>query len=254
MNGMQDCSIEIKDVSVKFGSYTALDRLNVEIAASSFVSIVGPNGGGKSTLLKLMLGLIEPGEGEVRLFGRRPMALDPALLGYVPQIKTLDRSFPARAFELVATGVLGKWPHIMDKGTKKRSLEALDSVGALHIARRPLSKLSGGELQRVYLARCLVKKPQLLILDEPSTGIDLKGEKDISHIIDEFHTGTKATIIMVTHDWESAYHHSDRVLLLNRELICFDEPECAFREDNLRRAFGHEGHKHDMIFGVHRHE
>lgn len=251
---MQDNSVEIKDLSVRFGSHTALEHLNFVLPASAFVSIVGPNGGGKSTLLKIILGLIEPETGNVAVFGRKPSLLNPEYLGYVPQIKTLDRTFPARAIELVATGILGKWPAIMDRQTRKSALSALDSVGALHIANRQLNRLSGGELQRVYLARSLVKKPQLLVLDEPSTGIDHTGEKDISHIIEEFHKHSGATIIMVTHDWESAYHHSDLVLLLNRVLVCFDKPDIAFNKENLRRTFGHEGHEHDMIFGVKRHD
>ncbi len=251
---MLDNTIEIKDLSVRYGSYTALEGISLDIPGSAFVSIVGPNGGGKSTLLKVLLGLIEPDTGTVSVYGARPSRLAPEFLGYVPQIKTLDRTFPARAVELVATGILGKWPALMDKQVRKSAMEALDSVGALHIAKRQLSRLSGGELQRVYLARSIVKKPRLLVLDEPSTGIDHTGEKDISHIIEGFHNESGATIIMVTHDWESAYHHSDLVLLLDRVLVSFDKPETAFNKENLRRTFGHEGHDHDMVFGVKRHD
>jgi zinc transport system ATP-binding protein len=166
----------------------------------------------------------------------------------VPQVKTLDRSFPALPIELVSTGLNAKWPGKIKESDKLPVMETLEKVGAGNLAKRPLNKLSGGELQRVYLARALIRNPKILILDEPATGIDWIGENDIHKIIDDYKTEFNATIIMVTHDWESAYHHADHVLMLNRQILCFDSPDKAFTEQCLRQTFGHVGHRHEMIF------
>ena len=105
-------------------------------------------------------------------------------------------------------------------------------------------------MQRIYLARSLVRNPRLLILDEPATGIDSAFEKDIYKLIEEFRQKGKATVLMATHDWETAYHHSDLVLILDREIIIYDKPDIAFNENAMRKAFGHIGHKHAMTFGL----
>lgn len=237
-------------VTVRFGTHTALEDISVEIKKGLFITVVGPNGGGKTTFLKLILGLLEPTMGEVKVFGEKPLKNLTQAIGYVPQIKTFDRSFPALPIELVATGLTGNWIGILSKEQKRLALEALEQVGATNLAKKPLGKLSGGELQRIYLARSIIRKPRLLLLDEPASGIDVAGEIDFNNILEDYKKRQNATIIMITHDWESAYHHSDYVLLLNRVKICFDEPKKAFSEKWLRIAFGHLGHAHEMIFGV----
>ena len=241
--------IDINNLSVKFGTHTALCKICLRVNNGSFVSIVGPNGGGKSTLLKAMLGLIQPTDGTIKIFGVNPTEVKSNLIGYVPQIKTLDRSFPALPIELVATGIQAKWAGFSKKPVQLAAMEALDSVGALHLAKRPLRLLSGGELQRVYLARSIVRKPKLLLLDEPATGIDFTGEKDINNLIEKYCSENDASVIMVTHDWEVAYHHADFVLMLNCSQVCYEIPEIAFSETPLRKTFGHIGHAHEMIFG-----
>jgi len=247
---MTESNIKIKDVSVLFGKHTALENINLEIFSNTVVTMVGPNGGGKTTLLKVMLGLVRPSLGEISINGKQIDKLSPNIIGYVPQIKTLDMTFPALSIELVASGLKKNWVARLTKEEKKLSFESLEKVGASHLANRQISKLSGGELQRVFLARSFVKKPEILLLDEPVTGIDMLGESDIHNIIEEYKKETSTIIIMVTHDWEAAYHHADKVVLLNRNLICFNSPDLAFSEENLRKTFSHIGHKHKMIFGV----
>lgn len=241
--------IKVSDLSIKLGYHTVLNNLNFSVDVNNFVAIVGPNGGGKTTLLKALLGLIQLDKGTIEILSQDPRKLQPGDIGYVPQIKTLDRTFPAIAIELVATGILGRWTPYINKKIRIEAESALDRVGALHIARRQLNKLSGGELQRVYLARSIIRKPKVLLLDEPATGIDVTGEKDFNFLIDDYRHETGSVVMMVTHDWDSAFHHADRILILNREQIVFDEPEKAFREIYLRKAFGHIGHQHEMIFG-----
>lgn len=247
---MIDPVIYIHKLIVQSGEHLTLNDLNFSVSEGEFISIVGPNGGGKTTLIKVIIGLIKPSSGEIKVFGLKPEDVGLSMIGYVPQIKLLDRSFPAKAEELVATGIIGRWPVIMNKELKRKVAAALDRVSASNLANRRISCLSGGELQRVYLARGIIRQPRLLLLDEPATGIDYAGEKDINHFLDDYKKEEKAAILMVTHDWESAFHHADRILLLNREQIALDTPKLAFSEENLRYVFGHIGHKHEMIFGA----
>jgi zinc transport system ATP-binding protein len=242
--------IEIEQLKLILGTHTVLEDININIHKGDFISIVGPNGGGKSSLLKLMLGLLNPTEGKIRIEGQNPKDLDTHYFGYVPQLKTADRSFPALAIELVASGLKANWITRLTGELKDKSLDAMRQVSAEHLAFRPLNKLSGGEMQRIYLARSIARNPSILLLDEPATGIDISSENDLNEILNKIRNEKNTTVIMVTHDWESAYHHSDKVIILNKKVICFDRPEQAFTDEYLRIAFGHEGHKHKMIFGT----
>ncbi len=249
MNPFEKYAVSLEALSLRFGSHSALSDITLNINKGAFISIVGPNGGGKSSLIKVLLGLIKPTSGNAYIFGKKPDEIETHKIGYVPQIKTLDRSFPALPLELVLTGLTGTWTGRISSKMKKLALEGLEKVGASHLACRPLSKLSGGEMQRIYLARSLVRKPELLLLDEPSTGIDSVAEKDINKLLDEYKKESNSTVIMVTHDWEAAYHHSDGVIMLNCGLVDFAPPRDAFNDDNLRMTFGHMGHAHEMNFG-----
>jgi len=247
---MSKSAILIQNVNLKYSNFDVLCCIDFNVEEGSFISVVGPNGGGKTTLLKLILGIEKPSEGIIKVFGMEPQKAPAQWISYVPQIKTLDRSFPALSYELVANGITGKWTGKTPKKIYDRAIEVLEQIGASHLAHKSLNQLSGGELQRIYLARSFVKEPKLLLLDEPATGIDLAGEKDINKIIDEFRNKDNITVLMVTHDWEAAYHHSDYVLLLNVKQICFDAPDKAFSDVHLRKAFRHTGHAHEMTFGV----
>ncbi|AEB12129.1 metal ABC transporter ATP-binding protein [Marinithermus hydrothermalis] len=242
--------LEVGGLTVRFGDHQALERVAFTVPEGAFVAIVGPNGGGKSTLIKAVLGLVEPAQGHLRVLGRRPREVPPGWIGYVPQVKTLDRTFPALAFELVVSGLRRRWPMRVSRAERTAALEALARVGAAHLVERPLARLSGGELQRVYLARALVRRPELVLLDEPATGIDAVGEQDLYRLLEAYQRETRATILMVTHDWEAARHHASHVLVLNRRLIGFGPPERALSEECLRRAFGHVGHAHRMAFNA----
>lgn len=247
---MSDFAVEVKNLSVKFEDHIALSDLSMQILKNSFVAIVGPNGAGKSTFLKVLLGLISPTTGEVKIFGKTPQQVDPNLIGYVPQFKTMDRSFPAVSIELVYTGLSRKWPWRLSKDARTKACQALDQVGAAHLARRPIGKLSGGELQRVCLARSIVRQPELLMLDEPATGIDAIGEEDMYRMLEAYQKASGATVMMITHDWHAVTHHANYVLLLNRKQFSFGPPEKALQEDNLRKAYGHIGHQHALKFLV----
>lgn len=241
----------MEDLSVIYGEQPALSHVAFEVRAGSFVAIIGPNGSGKTSLIKVLLGIIRPSNGNVRIFGRAPGAFDPGLVGYVPQVKTLERQFPALALELVVSGARGRWPARIPASERERALAVLDQVGAVHLARRQLSALSGGELQRVYLARSLIRRPQLVMLDEPAAGIDVAGASDLYELLEEYQQREGATVFMVTHDWNVAYHHASHVLVLNRSQISFGPSPEVLNEKTLRQAFGHVGHAHAMFQGHH---
>lgn len=226
-----------------------LRDINFTASRGEYVSIVGPNGAGKSTLIKAVAGLIKNYSGSIAVYGSDPSEISSQLIGYVPQVKTLDRNFPAKLIELVASGVTKSWNWKLRNAYKNRAAEAIEKVGLGHLMYRNLSTLSGGELQRAYLARAIAGEPKLLLLDEPATGVDTKAESDLCLNIDEYKNNTNALILAVTHDWNAAYHHSDKVLMINAEQLCYDVPEKAFSDDNLRRLFGHIGHTHNMKFG-----
>jgi zinc transport system ATP-binding protein len=236
--------IEITNLYLSYSDIKVLENINLQIPENSFVSIVGPNGAGKTTLMKILLGLVNYNSGDVKVFGKTPAQVDPSLIGYVPQIKTMDRSFPALAIELVSSGITRRWPWHIKSDDKKKSLDALALVKAEKLANRTLSELSGGELQRVCLARSIVRQPKLVVLDEPATGIDAIGEADLYNHLETYKEKSGATILMITHDWHVANHHSDFVLLLNRKQVSFGSPAEALSENNLRIAFGHIGHIH----------
>lgn len=238
--------VETKSLSFSYDGISVLSDINISIPEGKFVSIVGPNGAGKTTLLKIVLGLIKNYSGEILVFGKTPSEVDPALIGYVPQFKTMDRKFPAIAIELVASGLIRKWPWRIGGKSKKLAYEALTLVKSEHLAERSLSTLSGGELQRVCLARSFVRNPKLIVLDEPATGIDAIGESDLYNLLENYQSKSGATVLMITHDWHVAHHHSDLVLLMNRRQISFATPKEALSEENLRIAFGHIGHQHHL--------
>ena len=237
-------AIEISGLSVSLGTHQVLIDVSLSVEPGSFVAIAGPNGAGKSTLLEVLLGLVPPKSGRLRIFEQPLDRVAPEWIGYVPQIKTLDRSFPALSCELVASGLSRRWPWRVCRTDHNAAVEYLELVGAGHLAHRPLRALSGGELQRVYLARALVRRPRLILLDEPATGVDVSGERDMYHILDDYHRRAEATTLMVTHDWVTALHHASHALLLDRRVISYGPPAAALSHAHLVQAFGHSQHAH----------
>jgi zinc transport system ATP-binding protein len=235
-------AITLDNVRVSFGDVPALDGATAQIEEGSFVALIGPNGCGKTTLLSTIMGLLRPDSGVVKVFGENPERLAAGTLGYVPQVKTLQRSFPARAIELVATGLRPAWPWRLDADTKSRATDALRLCGVEHLAQRPVGKLSGGELQRVFVARSLARKPKLLLLDEPAAGMDLSAEAALYHLLMHYRREHLCTIVMITHDWEGARAHATHGLLLNRRVLAYGTAEEVIDERALLGVFGHRGH------------
>jgi zinc transport system ATP-binding protein len=239
---MTSPAIEARGLSVRFGDYTALAPLDVAIDAGSYVAVIGPNGSGKSTLLNAFLGACKPSTGTVHLFGRDPQEVGAKDIGYLPQLKTLDRSFPAVALELVVSGIRQSWPWRVKPAEREQALTAMKQTGVAEIADRPIAALSGGQLQRAYLARSLVHRPKLLLLDEPGAGMDVAGEASMYHLLEEYQRANSATVVMVTHDWEGARTHATHALLVDRGLVAFGPAAEVATPERLLELFGHAGH------------
>ncbi len=239
-------AVEIENLSVILGDFRALQDISLRVESGDFVAVIGPNGAGKSTLIRAILGLVPRYEGTIRIFGKDIRDSRTEHIGYVPQLKTIDRGFPAVTCDLVASGMKARWPVRLTRKDHDRVNEALELVSARHLCHKSLGHLSGGEIQRVYLARAIVREPRLLLLDEPATGIDAVGEDDMYTILEEYLSKAEATVMMVTHDWLAARHHANKVLLMNRKLIGYGQPADVLSDDNLRDAFGHLGHIHPL--------
>ena len=239
--------ISVNNLHVSLGGRTILDGVTFDLQQSDFLAVVGPNGGGKSTLIRSIMGLVDRTEGEIMIGTDKTSSR--ATVGYVPQIKSLDRTFPAISIELVLTSFKKRWPAYISASDRSQAISALQKVGAEHLANKAIGELSGGELQRVYLARTFLQSPDIILLDEPETGIDASGSADLHAVLDRFRADEAGLIVMVTHDWDVAFHHASHALLLNTRQISFGTPSIALNNDAIREAYGHIGHKHAVLTG-----
>ncbi len=192
-----------------------------------FLGVIGPNGGGKTTLLELIVGLLRPTEGTLEVFKSPPTNLGSKRqwIGYVPQRHHIDPRFPVTALDVVLMGAalsvgLGRrYPGEL----KKRALALLDRVGAAELADRPIGQMSGGQQQRVFLARALITQPKLLILDEPTSGVDSMGQQQFLHLVRGLRDELGLTVIMVSHDVAQLGYYADQIACLNRTLHWHDK-------------------------------
>jgi len=219
--------IEVRDLTFSYGAAPVLERIWLEVPDGELLGIVGPNAGGKSTLLKLILGLLEPQSGSVHVLGRRPHE-SRRLLGYVPQYPSFPRDFPITVEQAVLQGRLGwrqrpGWLAALTPGRYTRTdrvaaRQSLEEVEADDLVQRQIGSLSGGQLQRVLLARALVGEPRILILDEPTANIDQRMEGEIFDLLKRLNA--RMTILVVSHDVAFISSYVKRVACINRTLVC----------------------------------
>lgn len=219
--------IDIAAVDFAYSSVPILSGIDLQVSDGEFLGIVGPNGGGKSTLLKLILGLLEPQVGKVRVLDRQPH-LASRMLGYVPQYPSFPRDFPISVEQVVLLGRLGVnrragwWnaflPGRVTRADRQAAHRALAEVEAADIASRQIGSLSGGQLQRVLLARALAGNPSVLILDEPTANIDQRLESEIFDLLRRLNK--RMTILVVSHDIAFISQYVTRVACINRTLVC----------------------------------
>ena len=195
---MQD-AISFKNVDFSFNENPILEKVNLHIKKGDFVGIVGPNGGGKTTLLKLICGLLEPTKGKVSIFGKKPSEFYPKI-SYVPQVSKIERDFPISLLDLVLLGSVTKSSFFRKykSSSKKTALKLLKKLGLLAHKNQPFETLSGGQAQKALIAKALISDPEILVLDEPTANIDIRGEKIIFDLIKNELKGK--TILMVSHD------------------------------------------------------
>jgi zinc transport system ATP-binding protein len=211
--------VQIEKVSFRYDSLPVLEDISLEVQAGDFMGIIGPNGGGKTTLLKLMLGFLTPDRGTIRLFGMTP-AKARHLTGYVPQFSIADFTFPITVEEVVAMGVMTSRTILFHHPGREAVREAMASVGIEHLALAPFGELSGGQRQRCLIARALASNPRLLILDEPTSSVDTSVEQDFFDLL-KLLNATMA-IILVSHDIGFISAYVNRVACINHRLTCHD--------------------------------
>jgi zinc transport system ATP-binding protein len=214
-----DSIISLREISFSYDGPQVLKGISLEVTEGEFLGVVGPNAGGKSTLLKIILGLLQPDSGEVRVMGKPPLEVR-RKIGYVPQYPEFRRDFPVTVRDTVLMGRLGDTGFF--GGYRRADREIADRVMAetevADLAARRISTLSGGQLQRVLVARALACQPRILILDEPTANIDLRVESDIFDLLRELNR--RMTIIVVSHDVGFISRYVSRVACLARTLMC----------------------------------
>jgi zinc transport system ATP-binding protein len=227
--------IELEKVSCVLSGRPVLDSVDLKVREGDLYAVIGPNGGGKTTLLRVILGLLPASSGTVRVFGSDPAQVR-SRIGYVPQYRTFDFYYPVTVEEMVLSGRLG---HIrspvrrFSKEDRSAAQKALERTGILHLSSRPISDLSGGERQRAIIARALVGDPDLLILDEPMVYVDLPTEVQLFDMLHDLLPGM--TILLVTHDIGAISTHVTRVACLNGKIFTHDTSEIS--EEMLTAAY-----------------
>lgn len=232
-------SVSVRGVTVQYDGARALDEVSFELVRGERVAVVGPNGAGKSTLFKVIAGVLQPTRGQVTLFGAEPQRH--ICVGYVPQRSQVDMSFPVNVRDVVTMGRTGRlgllrWPTRRDHQLVQESLEL---VAMADLASRQIGELSGGQQQRVFIARALAQGAEIMLMDEPLTGLDVNSQEDILRILNELHR-RGVTVLVATHDLNQAARCFDRVMLLNRRLIGLDYPDKVLNATLLWQAYGEQ--------------
>ncbi|RBW70531.1 metal ABC transporter ATP-binding protein [Bacillus taeanensis] len=248
MDQLKNPIISIKDLSFHYGNQYVLENINFELPRGAFLGLVGPNGSGKSTLIKNILGILKPHQGSIFLFDvpiQKFKSWDK--IGYVSQkANSFNSGFPATVFEVVSMGLYGKIGlfRFLKKDHKQKVYDALQTVGMREYSSRNIGELSGGQQQRVFIARALVSDPELLILDEPTVGIDAKSVKDFYDLLGRLNKEKGLTMLLVTHDVGAVSDKITHVACINKTLFFHgqsDEFE-KIQKEGLSSFYGHDVH------------
>jgi ABC-type Mn2+/Zn2+ transport system ATPase subunit len=233
--------VELSRVTVMYRDLLALEDVNLRVMAGEFLALIGPNGSGKTTLVRTALGLVDPTAGAVHLFGKVPRELSRewGRIGYVPQIVQLDPQFPIRVLDVALMGRYGQVGLVRRPGPRDREAawRALERVGLADMAARQIGRLSGGQRQRMLVARALATEPELLILDEPTTSVDVGTSEGLFELLDGFHRDGM-TVIVVSHDVGVVAQHVSQVACLNRRLVAHGRPAEVLQSEVVECMYG----------------
>ena len=229
---MNTSLLSLSAINLNIGENSLLDNIDLTLKKGEIVTVVGPNGAGKTTLLRVALGLQKPSSGEVKLAPN-------TTVGYVPQKLHIDPTFPITVRRFLA---LAKCKSVLNFN------DILADVGAAHVIDSPLQSLSGGELQRVLMARALMREPDILVLDEPVQGVDVHGQTELYDLISRVRDERGCAILMVSHDLHLVMASTDRVFCLNRHICCSGTPEVVVSDPAYSQLFGEHAASHLAIY------
>lgn len=234
-----EAAVRLRDVSVGYERKVIFSRLSLEIPAGQFAGIVGPTGSGKTTLLKTILGTQPVFSGDVRLLGLTVDKLPPGSIGYVPQLESVDWSFPVTVEQVILMGLYtnkGLWP--WSTRQERNKVHALaERLGIHDCLHHHIVNISGGQRQRAFLARALINNPKLLVLDEPTAGVDIKTQHDVLHLLGDLNK-EGITILLTTHDLNAVASHLPWVICFNKGLVAQGRPRDIFTNGILTKTYG----------------
>ncbi|MFC1563010.1 metal ABC transporter ATP-binding protein [candidate division KSB1 bacterium] len=237
----KDNIIEIEHINVSYNDLPVLEDVSLTVLRGSFLAVVGPNGAGKTTLIKTILGLVKQKSGTIKVFGKEPVELGEQRkkIGYVPQVLSLDMNYPVKSGDVVLMGRYGRIGLMRrpEKSDRDAVRKAMEKVRILELADTPIARLSGGQWQRVILARALANEPELLILDEPTTGVDAAVTESVYEMLRRFRD-EGITIIIVSHDIGVISAYIDVIACLNKRLIVHGRPDEVISDKNLEQMYG----------------
>lgn len=236
--------VDINSVSFSYNGHPVLDDISIEIKKGEFLGLIGPNGSGKTTLLKIILGLLKPQSGSISLFGQQIDSFkDWSKVGYVPQKAGAEgMRFPVTVEEIVTMGRINnsRWFDFTSKEDETAIDQALTEVDMLKYKKTLLNELSGGQQQRVYIARALASKPELLILDEPTVGVDSESQAKFYELLKNLNRNLKLTLILVSHDIDVVSHEVSILACINSKLVCYGKPKDLLKDDLIKKLYAKE--------------
>ena len=246
--------VSVEHVDFAWDGTEVLADCNLEVQAGQFLGLLGPNGGGKTTLIRLILGELAPDRGRVLVFGRDAHRLgrERRLVGYVPQRERAEVNFPATALDTVVMGTFSSlgFGRRVHRAQREAALRILELMGIPHVADKPLRQLSGGQQQRVFVARALVSRPQLLLVDEPTVGMDVAGQESFFEELEALQKELQMTVVMATHDMDHIRHVASWLACVNRQ-VHWHGPSDELTEEELDQACELGAyHKHVETFHV----
>jgi ABC-type Mn2+/Zn2+ transport system ATPase subunit len=229
--------LDVRNVSVRYNGRMALENITFHLHIGEHIAVVGPNGAGKSTLFKVVSGVLSPSSGEVTISGSQPT--NHSCIAYIPQRSQVDWNFPVNVADVVMMGRSSKLGLL--KAPKKNDWDlvnhALETVELLDLSKRQINQLSGGQQQRMFIARALAQEAELMLMDEPLTGLDLPSQESLLVLLEKLRQD-KVTVMVATHDMEQAARHFDRIMLINHKMVGFGKPQEILHTDILMQAYG----------------